>query len=375
MVKKLKDHIETFKKSRNLIDGVETYDAESIQELSNVFRLVSKVPKATGLRPAKPHPYPIITKIQIQQDNTLLNAGVILADTPGVTDSNQAVVDATSNYLRKAGTVLVFESFKRIADSETLDANLRECIRLGKIHDTHLVVTMIDNGQTIKAEDRVELAEEDRERLESAEQVVLKLKTEEKDLKQAKVATLNESISTSAGYEELRKLESALEKMPIKVALAEAKVGQVAIEIRTREVANELKGKLRKLERSKNAPDLPVHFISNTQYQKHMTGYEATKPPVLDVEGTGIPGLRRMLYGIPARGKKTTLTRIGRNHLPAIFNGILGILTKTSLERKKEVEKVIIDVLGRYPELAENIMDELTDMFVRRVVSVIGEFC
>lgn len=364
VVKELTVLIEEFKASKNLVDCYEYYDAENVKELAEIFRKVSRVPKTSS----GPHPWPIISKIQIQQDNDLLNAGVVLGDTPGIGDSNQSVVDATSKYIRKAGTVLVFESFKRIAESETLDANLRNCIRLGKRDNTHLIVTMID-GQKMKPEDRDELSEADRRRLKAAEDVVEHLKEQGKSIKQ------NKSIALEAGdYEQLRKLERDIEDLPVKIAMAEARVNQVIIEIRTRDVANELRGKLRKLDRSRNGPDLPVYFVSNTQYQAHLTGYEATKPPTLDVEGSGIPGVRRMLYTIPARGKSMNLTRVCKNILPSIFGSIAGVLTKSPLERKQEVKTLIEHVLTSYRELVSNLTSELKSSFDSRVTHVIGKF-
>lgn len=64
-------------------------------------------------------------------------------------------------------------------------------------------------------------------------------------------------------------------------------------------VRTKLKDKLKLLTKSKATPELKVLFISNTQYQKHVGGYEIADFPALDIEATGIPGLRQMLYSIP----------------------------------------------------------------------------
>ena len=361
VVTELKKYIEIFKDKRELQGGIEYHSAEGVDELTDVFRKVSRVPKMS----TEPHPWPIIPKVQIHQDNDLLNAGVVLGDTPGVADSNHSVVDTTTNYIKGAGTILVFEKFQRITNSETLDKNLRECIRLGRMHATHLIVTMIDNGQTIKPADRVELSPEDREKLKAAEQVVSSLKSEEKVIKHGTEAAKD--------VEEMKKLSKALENKAVELAGAEARVAQVAIELKTREVANGLKGKFRRLDRSKTAPDLQVHFVSNSQYQKHLSGYDAKTPPILDVEGTGVPTLRRMLYTIPARGKVTTLSRICGTLLPNAFESITGILTKSRLQRKADVEKVITSVMSKKTRLVDDVTAELTTSFESQVVKVIGE--
>ncbi|KAK3719647.1 hypothetical protein LTR37_004184 [Vermiconidia calcicola] len=361
VVKELKGYIITFKKTRPLKDGIEYHEAENYKELADRFRLVSRPPKVARGQTQKPH-----------LDKDLLNAGLELADTPGVNDSNQAVVDATTNQLRRSGTILVFASIKRIAENDSLDANLRECIRLGKMRDTFLIVTMIDNLQEMKDEDRADLSEDDRYALEKAEQTVSELMVRERTLKQNKAAAFKKSIATPVEFEELKKLEEDLDEMPQLIARAEASVKQVTIEIRTAEVAEELKGKFRKLERSKHAPDLPIFMVSNSQYQKHLLGYDPKHPPILSVEATGIPSVRRMLYEIPTRGKSNTLFRFGRNRLPSIFNSITGILTKSPLERKQDVEKVIATQLSGYGRIVEILSADLKESYVARVVKLIG---
>ena len=367
VVKELKKLIEDFKKTRELEDDIEYYQAENDSELANIFRQVSRVPKHAG-KAARPHPWPIIPKVQVQQDKDLLNAGLVLADTPGVTDTNRTVVDATTNYLKKAGTVLVFENIKRIDQSPTLDGNLRECIRLGKIRDTHLIVTNIDEIS------KLELSQEDRDLLNSAEVFMAQLKAEEKTLKQDKAAALDQDNPTAAQREQERAINSCLEAMPVRIALTEAKIRQITIEIRNRDVLEELRGKFRDLDRSKTAPDLPVHFISNTQYQIWLSTWDPKKPPILDVEGTGISGVRRMLYEILAHGKSNTLNRICRSRLPSIFNGIIGVLTKSRLERKQDVEKVIVGELSRYTDTMEKLVQELNECFKLRITSTLGKY-
>lgn len=104
-----------------------------------------------------------------------------------------------------------------------------------------------------------------------------------------------------------------------------------------------------------------------------MAGYDAKKPPSLDIEGTGIPAIRRMLYQVPARGKKSTLSRIGKKLLPKTFGSIIGVLTKSKLERKNEVLKDITDTLDECEDLVTNLVQEIRRHFKDSVVHVFGE--
>lgn len=104
-----------------------------------------------------------------------------------------------------------------------------------------------------------------------------------------------------------------------------------------------------------------------------MAGYDAKKPPSLDIEGTGILALRRMLYEVPARGKSTTLSRIGKNLLPKIFGSIIGVLTKSWLERKNEVLKEITHNLNECGDLVASLCKEVKRHFEKCVVQMFGK--
>jgi len=135
----------------------------------------------------------------------------------------------------------------------------------------------------------------------------------------------------------------------------------------------DVKGKFRDLSGSNNAPDLNAFFVSNTEYQKHLAGYDRKSPPILDIEATGIPSVRRMLYTIPARGRVNTLRRICFSRLPSTFGSIQGILTKSRLERKQDVAKLISRVLEENGNLLETVVAEVTSRFKECIIGVISK--
>ena len=214
--------IEQFKKNRKLRDGVECFTAESNKELAEVFRTVSRVAPSAA---RKPHPWPILIKIGVCHENDLLDAGLVIGDTPGIDDINQMVVQGTKHYLQKAGTVLVFTKFERGAINETLDANLLQCIGLGKTHDIRLIVTNID-GRKLKDEERGELDFADLAQLEEPEAVLKKLQME-----LAKVTEERDDAKRQRRWELFGELDDRLDQMPIKVEVAAAKVKQVRISV------------------------------------------------------------------------------------------------------------------------------------------------
>jgi hypothetical protein len=159
--------------------------------------------------------------------------------------------------------------------------------------------------------------------------------------------------------EELKAHDRRLRELDYEEIAAKNMVKQVEVEIRNRLIAREMRGKLRDLSGSKKAPDLRMLFVSSTEYQKHRKGYELKEPPVLDGNATGYPQVRHLLYSGPSRSKFNALARICRARLPNAFYGINGILTKSRLERKQDVEKLIIFTCEQNESLLDGMVQKL----------------
>lgn len=145
--------VEEFLESREVTDGQEVHDVSNEAELQGIFKQMCRPPKARGRMAKEGSPWPVIRKIVVHHDIALLNAGVVLADTPGFNDQNLAVVRNTMRYLKVAGTILIFLTYKRIDQNSPLDQLLRECIALGKMDNIRLVITSIDEMKPLDADD------------------------------------------------------------------------------------------------------------------------------------------------------------------------------------------------------------------------------
>lgn len=352
--------IGAFVEGLDVIKGCSMITAQTNIELDEGLRRFSRPSKSIDGE-TRPSPWPLISKAEIYLDQPVVNAGVVLGDTPGVSDSNQSVVEAARRYVNGAGLVPIFAPVKRILGDDGLDSTIVECARLGNVHNIYLVCTMIDQKSAISAIDRQDLATSDLALLEAAERNVAKLET---DIKHARIK------QEKANDAEYRAISNQLEELHRQKAAATAGIDQIAVEIRNRDLATKLAPKLRQLTRMKRMPDLKVHFISNTEYQKHLKGYYYNNPPKLDVEATGIPALRRLLYAVPAHGKFNTLWRICTQRLPAIFNGIKGVLTKTKLARNLEAGAVLQSITRGCATILEESQHQLIAAFEDQI----GEF-
>lgn len=139
---------------------------------------------------------------------------------------------------------------------------------------------------------------------------------------------------------------------------------------------NTLKGRIQAIDKSRHAPELPISFISNTQYQLHVNGYDPREAdlretPFLDLNATGILQLRQDLLTIPTRGKLHNLKSLIKNRLPNILNGITGILTKSKLERISKVRKIIDRVFLKHNEPVVSLTTEILEAFEKQIQGTI----
>jgi hypothetical protein len=117
----------------------------------------------------------------------------------------------------------------------------------------------------------------------------------------------------------IRKLDADQMKLKQRQLALENEAYQIRVMARNRTATNLLKEKYRRM--TKGAI-LPVFCISNTEYDKYLRGYEASDPPRLTLDMTGIPALRNHIHALPAKGRFATL----EYHLTTSWNTLLNSL-------------------------------------------------
>ncbi|KAF2165168.1 hypothetical protein M409DRAFT_24554 [Zasmidium cellare ATCC 36951] len=345
-----------FKASRKLVNDMESYIASDEAELSRIFAQVSK-PQDMELQ--HPHPWPIIEKIQVRvRDNDLLKKGALVADTPGVADSDELVVNNTTMYLQNVGIVLIVSPILRTQRLNDLNDILRQCLVLGKAERTYLVMTKIDQKDPLKPHEIASLQPQFRQAFEAAEAQLVKLTQEIKDLNVKKDILLSQ-LSDSTKVIEFQQTHARLGLLPSLIKEQEAKKFQVAVEARNYDTELLLKNKFRELSKSGRAPDLKTIFVSNEEYQLVAQGM----PSRLDPATTGIPGLQHILCEVPACDKFGTLQSIVEDHVAVSFRGAVLSLTKTKLERKEQVQNRLLCVLKQSTTVADSLKKSVERVF------------
>lgn len=289
-------------------------------------------------------PWPLISRAQIQMSTLLLNVSVMLADLPGLTDSNQIRVEATKAYLKSCSCVVIVHPIARIVDSETVMSSLRECARRAK-SNVIIVATKVDEMKfrtqfnDWPQEDQHEIQDliTARRRLEEQLRRQLEDGHDEGDRRQGSVAT------------------------EVDLAKVRATGHKLQLRRRNRNVAIELQIKSKKaaMKQDPGARTMVV-CVSNTQYQMHLTGFDLRYSPDLTVRNTGIPVLRDALFKLPAAGKMAALEIICCEQLPLALNRLMLACSKSLLQQKREIVLEIQEWRKTCSIAVDSTMQQLT---------------
>ncbi|KAK4633935.1 uncharacterized protein CLAFUR5_03347 [Fulvia fulva] len=353
--------IEELLASRKTVASVETIEAFDEQAFQRELKRCTRAARPKDLEAS---PWPFVTKVEIFLKIDVLRDGVIPADLPGVGDKNQRVVENAIRDLKQAGTVLAFAAHDdRLKVNKDLKLHLRTCIDAGKINNIVLVLPKIDTMRELTESERDDLTEEDLADAVAAEtrleEVNAQLETANRE--QREFSRKGESERFMTGHARCAELE-------LECKAAERSVRQAHIPVRCKRLKEDVASLLKEIDKGKWAPELKVFPISNEQYQLHLMPVDG-KAPFLDLETTGIPALRRYLLTAAALGKSERLAHLCLQKLPLLLNGAHGVLTKSPLERKDALRKIIVKTVNGGQNDATDVKTSILAEYERTVMA------
>ncbi|KAI5358374.1 putative P-loop containing nucleoside triphosphate hydrolase [Septoria linicola] len=215
------------------------------------------------------HLWPLVRKAVVHYDSKeLLNMGVVIADMPGLQDTNETIVDNTSAYLAAAGTILLAAPVTRIAELTEIDEYLRRCIQLRKAKNIVLVATKADMlAKVLKPADRKKLSPQDDASIRSAEDEISAIEQELAD-REGEKSRLVEAEEWKAVHDYVVETPDLKSRM----ARAVRKRTRAVRQLTKTNLEAQLNGKLRDLSHSGHGPDLKVVFSSAQTLEQHIDG-------------------------------------------------------------------------------------------------------
>lgn len=272
-------------------------------------------------------PWPIVQVIKCGVASRVLQSGVALVDNPGTGDTNTSHVDKARESLQEADVIMVVGSIERVSASRTILDSLRWAFKRRGAEGVIMVCTKCDTGLTNDV--GTEFNKEEQSRVQEIEKEAKAVDQKINNTYQRKVYE-TEIVNIRRYDEELIALKRTQRGL-------ENERYQIRVAARNRTATQMLKDEYRK--RISKGAELPVFCVSNTEYDKYLSGYDIEDPPRLSLELTGIPALRNHIQSLPLKGRFNTLDY----HLNTSWDNVLKTLELFCTQSKSEQKTQIVD--------------------------------
>ncbi|KAM0805279.1 hypothetical protein BDR22DRAFT_969026 [Usnea florida] len=277
-----------------------------------------------------PSLWPLVRTVRVFLDSALLKRGLIIADLPGLSDSNKTRTIATTRYMRRCHFGLLVAPIARIQTDNLVQRRLGEIHRLFG-HRKGLLCSKIDDvnaKQKPSDLDATPEATEEHERLSEAHDRICNEKSLLTSMKKQARGKEKKTFSQKIGALELNKrIYSAL-------------LREGLIQMRNQKVTMIMRQKYKTLTQD-NTP-LVVFTVSNSDYIKHMEGYELSNEIPISVQATGIPDVRYRLSQLPARSRLDTLKQYCHGTVEDMVGSLRNWAHQSTIERRVELQELVM---------------------------------
>ncbi|KAI1057394.1 hypothetical protein LB507_011543 [Fusarium sp. FIESC RH6] len=292
--------------------------------------------------------WPFTKIIRVYLDSPVLKTGVVLADLPGLQDTNLARVRATQDFLIKCDTIMIVAKISRAITDQSLKSSLFYVL------SRHMPMEWEQSGT---------------QRLNVA---VVCTKSEEINLRNARTEFCGSNKSISA--ETMTRLDNEIEAAKSSGDRDRKKAAKKQQELLLVKARNEhVKRNLQSIYSSEmQGRSLEVFCVSNKWYEKY-----CPKGNTKFVEASGVPDVRRFCHTVTADAQLNEAKHFLKSRLSAMLN-TLNLWADSSLqkqERDKLDESIRTKVKGlidEVPELVDTFEQDFTTCFQEQVMDFFG---
>lgn len=290
-------------------------------------------------------PWPLVSRVDFGLDHPLLNEGITLIDSPGLSDANSTRAKNAMEHHRQCTHKIIVAEISRAKD----DKALREGLALGfRARGSGHNLLVLTRGDSIDSETDVPGSP-----LEKRNEQ--RLKDQVKDLRSEK-SKLSAKRQKLAREDKLD-IEEEIKVVNSKILKKIDELDALRISMRNRSVVSALQKQYRELTGDVKA--LPAFAVGNEAYKKHGAGYDYYDKPVLSVKETGIPDLRRCLFLLPCEGKLNDALHLATTKLPSLLNSFELYCSRTHMARKGEIEAIIAKPKDSIKDLVQHCIGKL----------------
>jgi hypothetical protein len=269
--------------------------------------------------------WPFTKIIRVYLNSQVLKTGVVLADLPGLQDTNLARVRATQDYLIKCDNIIIVAKISRAITDQSLKSSLFYVL------SRHMPTEWEQSGT---------------QRLNVS---VVCTKSEEINLRTARLEFCgpNHSISTETMTwldDEINSAKSTGDRTRKKAAKKKQEL--LLVQARNEHVKRNLQSVYSS---EMNGRTLDIFCVSNKWYEKY-----CPKGNAQFVEASGIPDLRRFCHTVTADAQLNEAKHFLRSRLSALLN-TLDLWACSSLQKQEDIGEPDDSVYIRVTELIDQV--------------------
>ncbi|KAK4505043.1 hypothetical protein PRZ48_003006 [Zasmidium cellare] len=304
-------------------------------------------------------PWPLVNVIDFGLDSFLLQEGIVLVDTPGLSDSDSTRAANAARYHRKCTHKITVADVARAKNDKTLRESLAQGYRLRRSAGTLLVLTkgdIIDGGTEVIGS-RQEKEDE------------MHLNNDIKALRETKTALLLQRKLASA--DKKFDFDDKLQANATHIRLKSLEYDRTRARMRNNAVAKAVSEVYHKM--TNDPQRLAVFVVGNEAYQAHEAGHTVDEKPFLSVEETDIPRLRAKIYSLPADGKLNDALHLANVNLPNLINYFELYCSKTHMDRKSDIEKILLQAAKDIKSVLKSVAEKLKSAVEKHILTPMAQ--
>jgi hypothetical protein len=273
-------------------------------------------------------PRPLVSAIDFGLEHPLLNEGIVFVDSPGLSDANSSRARNAILSHRECTHKMVVADIGRAEADGAVRKNLQAGSRTRGSGNMLLVLT---HGDNIDPETEVSGTPIEKKRIARLDAELKKLRAQKQQKSQECSRARPEDRDDLA--EELRSFGPDIRKLTMER-------DNVRLEMRNRKVVIKMQTIYKGL--TSDPKPLNAFAVGNQVYQQHVAGFSGDDKPLMSVEKTGIPALRKALYMMPIQARLNDTMHLAETQLPNLVNTIELYCAQLHLARKNEIEAIVL---------------------------------
>ncbi|KAL8690304.1 MAG: hypothetical protein Q9218_004224 [Villophora microphyllina] len=288
---------------------------------------------------ASPSLWPVVEVVRIGLRAPVLERGLVIADLPGLSDTNRTRTSATNRYILDCNYVFIVAPIARVqTDNAVYQRILDYTKKFGS--RVSLICTKTDDVPS-----KVNVQEFSPTPQAMSQYHQLYTLHEELGVCKIKLSTRKKA----AKGKEKANLAEELNELSLRRKVCNTLLNECFLKMRNRKVVSAL----RKKHRGTNATGEPlkVWCVSSVAYQTNADGFDDEDIPV-SVNASGITHLRAFMLRMPAEEKMEALTTHCLGYLPSLISSLESWTVQSTAQRRKELR----DAVGKPRASAEGVV-------------------